>query len=159
MTEEMTLDELKAELATVKAALAAANNESAGRRLKLKELEDTEAKRKAEALPEIDRIKAELLKAQGALEKRDLEDAIREAATVLKFRNPRYASLADLSGVKRDEGGKFIGIDEALKKLAEADPDLISKDIKPIPGTPQFDGGKGQAAAAIEAKRAAYTAP
>jgi hypothetical protein len=123
-----TVEELKAALDEVRAALKAANSESAGRRRKLKELEDAEEARKLDALSEAEKLQRVAQEAQAEVEqlRRDyqllqMRSAVLTTAAELGFANAEDAfALMDMSTVEITEGGEVRGYKAALKKLAES---------------------------------------
>lgn len=129
----MTVEQLAAELETLRKALKAANAESATRRKRLEELEAAEEERKAAQMSEIDKaLKAKAdaeARAQAAEERMrtaTIRNAVVLAATRANFHDPEDAfRLADLEGVQINEDGRVSGVEEALKALAKAKPHLV----------------------------------
>jgi hypothetical protein len=121
------------EIESLRAALKAANKESADRRKRLEALEADEAKRKEAELSEVEkadqRAKAAEAKAQG-LEQRWRDGMLRSAVTVeaskLQFYDPEDAfRLADLTALTVNEDGTVTGVEDALKALVKAKPHLV----------------------------------
>lgn len=128
--------------------LKEANDESAARRHKAKELEAANAELAAKLKEFQDKDKSELERAQGDLEttKKQLDQA-NETIMQLRIQNAFLGSnkhqwqsaeaaqrLADLSDVKIDDDGKVTGLDKALDKLAKDHPYLLK---------PTDNGGQG----------------
>lgn len=117
--------DLAAELERTRAALKAANAESAARRKKLEAFEAFS--------DELDRVKAELAatKAEAETAKANtraaaIKHAVESAAAALHFQDPADAlTLADLSGVQVSEDGAVAGAAEAVKALADKRPYLL----------------------------------
>jgi hypothetical protein len=137
--------ELAAELERTRAALKAANAESAARRKKLEVLEAFNE--------ELDRVKAELATAKTEAEQikanarqTAIRHAIETAAAGLNFQDPADAiTLADLSTVQvaDDENGtiRVTGAAEAVKALADKRPYLL-KPAGDALGTPRRQPAK-----------------
>ena len=121
------------ELERLKAALKAANNESAARRKKLEELEAAEEQRKSAELSEVEKAKKAQTDAEAkaqATEERFRTATIRSAVAMeaarLGFYDPEDAfRLADLADVQVGEDGKVTGVEAALKALAKAKAHLV----------------------------------
>ena len=117
--------ELAAELERTRAALKAANAESAARRKKLEAYET--------AGDELDRVKAELAAAKAEAEAAKataraaaIKHAVEAAAAGLHFQDPADAlTLADLAAVQIDDAGTVTGAAEAVKALADKRPYLL----------------------------------
>ena len=128
-----TAEQLAAELASLRAALKAANAESATRRKKLDELEAAEEERKAAQLSEVEKAKKAQADAEAkavATEERLRTAAIRSAVAMeaarLSFYDPEDAfRLADLAEVQVADDGTVTGVDNALKALTKAKPHLV----------------------------------
>jgi len=144
-----TAEELQVELEKARKALHEANDMSKADRLRLKSLEDAEAKRKKD---EEDRKTAELTELQKAQKERDeakaeaaqlkdqsqkerVNNAIEKAARGLKFRDEADAvTMIDRAKVKIAEDGTISGIKEALEELVKAKPYLVETKEEPKPG-------------------------
>lgn len=132
---EMTLEQMKAELERTRAALKKANDESAGRRKKLEELEAAEEARKTAELSEAQKAAARAEKAEAELKaladrhrRNAIQAAVRLEAVTLGFVDPAdAAALTDLSGVTLDDDDQVIGADKAVQALAKAKPHLIKQ--------------------------------
>jgi hypothetical protein len=128
-----TAEQLATELASLRAALKAANAESMTRRKKLDELEAAEEERKAAQLSEVEKAKKAQADAEAkarATEERLRTSAIRSAVAMeaarLGFYDPEDAfRLADLAEVQVAEDGKVTGVEAALKALAKAKAHLV----------------------------------
>lgn len=128
-----TAEQLAAELASLRAALKAANAESMTRRKKLDELEAAEEERKAAQLSEVEKAKKAQADAEArarATEERLRTAAIRNAvvlaASKANFYDPEDAfRLADLATVQVADDGAVTGVDDAIKTLARAKPHLV----------------------------------
>ena len=128
-----TAEQLAAELASLRAALRAANAESMTRRKKLDELEAAEEERKAAQLSEVEKAKKAQADAEAkarATEERLRTAAIRNAvvlaASKANFYDPEDAfRLADLAEVQVADDGTVTGVDNALKTLTKAKPHLV----------------------------------
>ena len=128
-----TAEQLAAELASLRAALKAANAESMTRRKKLDELEAAEEERKAAQLSEVEKAKKAQADAEAkarATEERLRTAAIRNAvvlaASKANFYDPEDAfRLADLAEVQVADDGTVTGVDNALKALTKAKPHLV----------------------------------
>lgn len=116
---------LAAELERTRAALKAANAESAARRKKLEAFETF--------TDELERVKAELAAARAEAETAKantraaaIRHAVETAAAALHFQDPADAlTLADLSAVQVDDTGSVVGAAEAVKALADKRPYLL----------------------------------
>lgn len=128
-----TAEQLAAELASLRAALRAANAESMTRRKKLDELEAAEEERKAAQLSEVEKARKAQADAEAkamATEERLRTAAIRSAvvlaASKANFYDPEDAfRLADLATVQVADDGTVTGVDDALKTLTKAKPHLV----------------------------------
>jgi len=128
-----TAEQLATELASLRAALKAANAESMTRRKKLDELEAAEEERKAAQLSEVEKAKKAQADAEAkarATEERLRTAAIRNAvvlaASKANFYDPEDAfRLADLAEVQVADDGTVTGVDNALKTLTKAKPHLV----------------------------------
>lgn len=128
-----TAEQLAAELASLRAALRAANAESMTRRKKLDELEAAEEERKAAQLSEVEKARKAQADAEAkamATEERLRTAAIRSAvvlaASKANFYDPEDAfRLADLAEVQVADDGTVTGVDNALKALTKAKPHLV----------------------------------
>lgn len=128
-----TAEQLAAELASLRAALKAANAESMTRRKKLDELEAAEEERKAAQLSEVEKAKKAQADAEArarATEERLRTAAIRNAvvlaASKANFYDPEDAfRLADLATVQVADDGAVTGVDDAIKALAKAKAHLV----------------------------------
>jgi len=128
---------LKAELEKTRAALKAANAESAARRKKLETYERSESRSKSgvdEAFDEeLARLKGELAAARTEAEQAQatarataIRHAVETAAAALHFQDPADAlTLADLTAVQVDDKGAVSGAAEAVKALADKRPYLL----------------------------------
>jgi len=125
----------------LKSALQKEREANRGNSKALKRLEELEAKEQER----LDAQKSELEKAKEAqlkaeeereaarseLETERRKNAVIAAATKMGFKDPDDAyTLANLSEIERSDDGKWSGIDESLKALAESKPYLISKNGK-----------------------------
>lgn len=137
--------EIAAELERTRAALKAANRESAERRKRLEELEKQDAERKQAEMTELDRMKAEQAKWQAEKEaviKLSQETMLKAAflaeAAMLGLQHPEDAYLlADRSVVEMTDG-KAIGVKEAIQALIASGRVPLSK--RSAPG---LDAGAG----------------
>jgi len=117
--------EIATELEKTRAALKAANAESAARRKKLEAFEAF--------TDELDQVKADLAAARAEAETLKtnaraaaIKHAIETAATGLNFQDPADAlTLADLSAVQVGDDGTVTGAAEAVKALAAKRPYLL----------------------------------
>ena len=117
--------ELAAELEKTRAALKAANAESAARRKKLEAFEAFS--------DELDRVKADLAAARAEAETAKantraaaIRHAVETAAAGLHFHDPADAlTLVDLAAVQVDDTGAVTGAAEAVKALADKRPYLL----------------------------------
>lgn len=138
-------DDSQAEIASLKAALKKANNESAGRRKKIEAFEKQENERKQAEMTELEQANAALETAQakvadaeGALNTERIKRAVDLVAMGMNFHSPSNAyALADRSEIAVDEGGKVTGVEDALKALAKQQPHLINTEK-----APNLDGDK-----------------
>lgn len=145
---QKAMGELQRQLTDKDAHIAKLNAENAKKRIASGEAEKT-----------AEELKVELAKAREALDRRDLDDAVRAEANKLGFRSTDYAAkLADLSGVTKTDKG-YAGVEEALKALLAQDPDLAKKTFAGVPGTPRVDDGRKAASEQFQAKRASWKAP
>jgi len=127
---------LAVELEKTRAALKAANAESAARRKKLEAFEAFD--------DELSRVKAELAQAKADAEQTKaaaraaaIRHAVELAAGNLNFQDPADAlTLADLTAVQVDDAGAVTGAAEAVKALAEKRPYLL-KPAGDALGTPR----------------------
>lgn len=132
---EMTPEQLQAELERVRVALKKANDESAGRRKKLEEIEAAEEARKTAELSEAQQAAARAEKAEAELkalaerhERNAIQAAVRLEAVTLGFVDPADAvALADLSSVTLGDDDQVIGADKAVQALAKAKPHLVKQ--------------------------------
>jgi hypothetical protein len=116
---------MAAELERTRAALKAANAESAARRKKLEAFEAFN--------DELDHVKAELAAARAESEliranarQTAIRHAVETAAAGLNFQDPADAiTLADLSTVQVSDDGTVTGAAEAVKALADKRPYLL----------------------------------
>ncbi|MBP8291481.1 MAG: hypothetical protein KAX65_01835 [Caldilineaceae bacterium] len=128
-----TAEQLAAELASLRAALRAANAESMTRRKKLDELEAAEEERKAAQLSEVEKARkaqadaeAKALATEERLRTAAIRNAVVLAASKANFYDPEDAfRLADLAEVQVAEDGTVTGVDNALKTLTKAKPHLV----------------------------------
>ncbi len=139
---------LAAELEKTRAALKAANAESAARRKKLEAYERSESRSAGgvdeAAGDEIARLKGELAQAkteaeqvQATAKAQAIRHAVETAAAALHFQDPADAlTLADLSAVKVADDGTVTGAAEAVKALAGKRPYLL-KPAGDALGTPR----------------------
>lgn len=140
-------DETLAELERTRAALKAANRESADRRKRLEQLEAAETARQQAEMTETDRLKAEIAEAKAQAqqaEARARETLVRsafvaEAAKVGAAYPEDVHRLADLSGVDLDDTGTVTGVAAAVKALVDAGRIPLSGK----PQAPNLDGGAG----------------
>lgn len=131
--EQPTAEQLMAELASLRAALKAANAESMTRRKRLDELEAADEERKAAQLSEVE--KAKKAQADAEAKARAADDRLRTAAirnavvleaSKVSFFDPEDAfRLADLGGVQVADDGTVTGVADALKALMKAKPHLV----------------------------------
>lgn len=150
MTQE-ELDKVFADLEGAQAQIKAVNAESAERRVKLKALEDKQAKKEQESLSEAEKLQAEIKQGKKAhealkaeLDAERIRTAVIGAAIELEFASPDDAfSLIDRNEIKIEDG-KVVGFEKSLKALAESGR-LAMKDSKKGNGlgTPS---GKGKPA-------------
>lgn len=146
-----TVDSLKAQVARLESAVKDANRESASRRKRLDELEAAEAKRAQESLSETDRLKAQLADAQRSAALAQEESArtvvrsvVVAQAAAMNFADPNDAyGLIDLANISINEDGKVVGVEDALKKLAEAKPYLKRATAPRLPPTSPGAGASG----------------
>ncbi len=139
---------MAAELEKTRAALKAANAESAARRKKLEAYERSESRSASgvdeAAGDEIARLKGELAAAkaraeqvQAAAKAQAIRHAVETAAGALHFQDPADAlTLADLSAVTVADDGTVAGAAEAIKALAGKRPYLL-KPAGDALGTPR----------------------
>jgi len=133
--------QLAAELEKTRAALKAANAESAARRKKLEAFEAFD--------DELTRVKTELAQAKADAEQTKaaaraaaIRHAVEAAAGSLSFQDPADAlTLADLSTVQVAEDGAVTGAAEAVKALADKRPYLL-KPAGDALGTPRRQPAK-----------------
>ncbi len=146
-TSDAEAPDYKAELDKVKAALKAANRESADRRKRLEDLEKADAERKTAEMTELDKAKAEAQAAEkraADAEQRARETLIRaafvsEAAKAGAAHPEDVYLLADRSAVEVTDDGVVAGVSEAVKALVDAG-------RVPLAGrqpAPNLDGGAG----------------
>lgn len=161
-----TVEELKAQIARLEAAVKDANKEEAKRRKRLEELEKAEQERQAAQMSETDKLQKKLAElerraAEMAAENQRImvRNAIELAAAEMGFHKPAEAyALADLSTVTVD-GDQVKGVKEALEALAKSSPHLLKsqQQAAPVPPTPRPDKGHPAAVEDIAArKRAEY---
>jgi len=139
--------DVEAELAKVKAALKAANRESAERRKRLEDLEKADTERKTAEMTELERLKAEreaALKEAASAREQSRQMLIRsafvaEAAKAGAAHPTDVYLLADRSAVDVDEAGNVTGVAEAIKALLDAGRIPLSGK----PQAPALDGGAG----------------
>ena len=137
----LTLEQATAELEKTRAALKAANAESAARRKKLEAFEAFD--------DELGRVKAELAQAKADADQAKasarnsaIRHAVETAAGTLNFQDPADAlTLADLSTVQVAEDGAVSGAAEAVKALADKRPYLL-KPAGDALGTPRRQPAK-----------------
>ena len=130
---------MAAELEKTRAALKAANAESAARRKKLEAYE-----RSGGAEEEVARLKSELATARAEADTAKanaraaaIRHAVETAAAGLSFQDPADAlTLADLTAVQVDDAGNVTGAAEAVKALAGKRPYLL-KPAGDALGTPR----------------------
>jgi ATP-dependent Clp protease ATP-binding subunit ClpA len=156
---------LKAEVESMRKALAAANREAADRRKKLDAYEQAEAARKEAEMSEVEKAvkRANDLQAQLDAERQARRDgALRSAVTVAAigagFHNPDDAwAFLPAGAVSLDEGEKAQGVEDALKELVKARPYLIKGQATPTTpsGTPD---GAAKGAGKPQVDRAAAAA-
>jgi len=144
-----TRQDLAAELEKTRAALKAANAESAARRKKLEAFEASG--------DELTRLKAEVAEAKAATQAAQAQvrqTAIRFAVELeagrLNFQDPADAlTLADLTAVQVDDAGTVTGASEAVKAWPTSAPTCSSLPATPWapPGAPRprNPSGAGQA--------------
>ena len=128
-----TAEQLATELASLRAALKAANAESMTRRKKLDELEAAEEERKAAQLSEVEKARkaqadaeAKALATEERLRTAAIRNAVVLAASKANFYDPEDAfRLADLAEVQVADDGTVTGVDNALKTLTKAKPHLV----------------------------------
>ena len=128
-----TAEQLATELASLRAALKAANAESMTRRKKLDELEAAEEERKAAQLSEVEKARkaqadaeAKALATEERLRTAAIRNAVVLAASKANFYDPEDAfRLADLAEVQVADDGTVTGVDNALKALTKAKPHLV----------------------------------
>lgn len=161
-TQDTTPDAaaLSAENARLSAALKAANNESAGRRKRLEELEAAEQQRKDAELSEIDKLNKRLAEAEQATTQaaQQAQATLIRAAFVAEaaradaqFPEDAFA-LANRAGVAIDDNGTVTGVAEAVKALVEAGR-LPTKRNR----APSLDAGAGGGQSPADAKATALT--
>ena len=132
---------MAAELERTRAALKAANAESAARRKKLEAYQAFD--------DELSRVKAELADARAAADSAKaqarqaaIQFAVELEAGKQKFQDPADAlSLADLSAVQVADNGAVTGAAEAVKALADKRPYLL-KPAGDALGTPRRQPAK-----------------
>lgn len=135
-TEELTLDQAKAQIAEQKKKLSAANRESAERRKKLDALELAEKARKEAELTETQKIEA---RAKAAEEEKDrlaqenadlkLRGAFQSKTRALKlsFANEQAEADAFAALDRETVGEDQAGLEKAIKALLSSRPYLFSK--------------------------------
>lgn len=143
-----TAEQLRADLAKVKADLAAANNESATRRRKLEALERADEERKTAELSDVEKEKNARIKAEGRATEAEnryrtilLRSAIEREATRLNFHDPVDAYVhINMDAVTLDDTGKVNGADTAVANLAKQKTYLVKPDRQ---GAPNINGNEG----------------
>ena len=127
-TAATTLEQMQADLAAARAALKAANNESAERRKRLEKLEADEKKRAEAEMTEAQRLQKEVadLKASNdriiaqANERVIMAAFVAEAAKLGVVHPQDAYALADRSTVAIDDKGNVTGADKAVEALVKA---------------------------------------
>ena len=144
-----TIEEVLAELESVKTDLRAANAESAGRRRKLADLEQSIA----DNPKKVGDLEAQVLTLQGTLKTNKIEAAVLLKAAELGFQNPKDAfALIDRAKVEITETGEIKGHDTELDALLKSGR-LPVKGIstqKQVLGSPKIAGGNVQTQTPVE---------
>lgn len=159
-TTTQSAEELAAENARLQSALKAANNESAGRRKRLEELEAAEKQRQEAELSEIDKLNKRLADAEQAKTQatQQAQQTLLRAAFVAEAAKadaqfPEDAfRLADLSGVTVDDSGTVTGVAEAVKAIVENGRLPVKRQR-----APSLDAGAGGSQSPADAKATALT--
>jgi hypothetical protein len=141
---KLSPDQMEAEIRALRDQLSKTNAESAGRRKRLRELEDAEEARRRATLTETERVKAERDafeaerdEAKALLDAERIGIAVERAALAAGFEYPQdVVKLIDLSGVDVNEDGKIRGVDRAVSELARQRPGLVRAPSTHRPGTP-----------------------
>lgn len=136
MAEETTVD-----VKAMQEALKKANHEAATNRKKLQAFEEAERKRKEAEMTELERIKAEnerlqkkALEAEESAKRRALEAEVIRQSAALGYADAKDAlAMLPVTEFEMNEAGEYVGIDEALKKLAEQKPYLLKTETKQTP--------------------------
>jgi hypothetical protein len=127
---------LAAELEKTRAALKAANAESAARRKKLEGYELVESET-ARLRAELATVQAQADQAKANAKATAIRYAVEAAAGRLNFQDTSDAiTLADLSGLQVADDGKVTGAEEAVRALADKRPYLL-KPAGDALGTPR----------------------
>jgi hypothetical protein len=152
----LTLEQALGELEKARKALKEANNESAGRRKRLEELEQGEAKRKelemseaqktAKAAADLQAKVAELERQAQVREREQQERVIRYEvmlkASGLGVIDPDAAvKLMDWSALEFDEGGQPKNLEKVLRDLVKAKPYLVKPPAQGASG-PNINAGE-----------------
>lgn len=148
-TDQLTPEQLAAQLAETQKALKAANAEAAERRVKLAAFEKAEADRVAATLSETEKLtqaKAELEKRLAKAENERVQTEIKHAviakAAALGFADPNDAyGLLDMAKVTVKDDGTVSGVDEALAEMAKAKAYMLKR----APQAPLHPGNPGGA--------------
>ena len=130
------------------------NQESAERRVKLKEYEEAEEARRLENMSELERAQAtaktweekhntaiaewesKYQQLEQQVQEQRISTAVERAAQEAGFAHPLDAvALVDLSSLSIDDEGKVTGFEEPLKKLAESGRLAMSENVTEL-GTP-----------------------
>jgi hypothetical protein len=147
-TEEITQDQTpdtQAELERTRAALKAANRESAERRKRLEELEALEAERKAAAMTDLEKAEERAKQAEASAEqaRQETRETLIRAAFVSEAAKAGAAHpedvylLANRVSVEITDG-RVEGVAEAVKALVDAGRIPVR-----AAGAPNLDGGAG----------------
>jgi hypothetical protein len=151
-TTAATLEQANAELAAARAALKAANNESAQRRKKLEEYEAAENKRKEAELTETQRLQKQLADAQAEsarvltqANERIIQSAFMAEAAKQGATHPGDAyALADRSAVTIDAAGNVTGVDKAVEAVVKAGRLPVKAATQPPDINASNQGGAGK---------------
>ena len=125
--------------------------ENAGHRLKLKDLEASEARRREAEMSETEKARSrikELEEQSSVLQRKAQDSEIRAHAAALRFADPSDGvAFIDRERIDGDGGN----IPELLQAVLKAKP-YLSKDAKPIPSTSAANPGGGAEKASEKAR-------
>ena len=167
MPNELTVEELQAELEKAQGALKRANAESAGRRKDLEKYAEKEKSQAEANLSETEKLKAKIAtidaahqKLEDKLRAQGIREAITLAATKLGFAAPGDAyALTDRSEVVTDKAGKVTGFEKSLAALAESGRLTMNKQLGDGYGTPPSGGKKPKVKLGADGKPVQQEAP